>query len=272
VVSPYLIKSAERPDSEGLVVSATPEEAGWKHVGFQSYKLKPGQRLERETGDREACLVLLSGKANVSTKRERWTDIGKRMNIFEKIPPYSVYVPSGDRYEIEALTELELGICTSPGKGTYEARLIKPVDVGTLTRGSGPVTRLVHNILPEERDADSLLVVEVYTPGGNWSSYPSHKHDTLNLPHESDLEETYYHRFDREGAFGFQRIYTDDGSVDEALVIEDQDVVLVPKGYHPVSSPPGFELYYLNVMAGPVRTWKFHNDQKHEWLIPLFMK
>jgi len=270
--SPFLIKGAQRPNPDGLLVSANADLAGWEHVGFEAYKLKPGQRLARDTGDREVCLVLLTGKANVATKSETWQDIGRRMDIFEKIPAYSVYVPSGDRYEVEALTELEIAVCSSPGKGTYAARLISPEDVGVLTRGSGPVTRLVHNILPEDRDADSLLVVEVYTPGGNWSSYPSHKHDTLDLPHESYLEETYYHRFDREGAFGFQRVYTDDRSVDEAMVIEDNDVVLVPKGYHPVSSPPGFELYYLNVMAGPVRTWKFHNDEDHEWLIPLFMK
>jgi len=271
MTSPYIVKSATQPDAAGHVVTVTTASAGWKHVGFQVYKLQPGQKLEKETEDREVCLVFLSGKATVTTKHERWQEVGRRMNIFEKIPAYSVYVPSGDKYRIEATTELEIAICSSPGKGTYQARLIAPEDVDVLTRGSGPVTRLVHNILPEEQEADSLLVVEVYTPGGNWSSYPSHKHDTLNLPHESYLEETYYHRLNHEDGFGFQRIYTDDRSLDEALVIHNEDVVLVPKGYHPVSSPPGYELYYLNVMAGPVRTWKFHNAKEHERLIPLFM-
>ncbi|MFC4302463.1 5-deoxy-glucuronate isomerase [Cohnella boryungensis] len=272
MTSPYIVKSATQPDASGQVLTVTPESAGWEYVGFQIYKLGIGQRLERQTEDREVCIVLLSGKANVGTKHEQWRDIGKRMNIFEKTPAFSVYIPSNDQYSVEAVTELEIAICSSPGKGTYKARLIAPENVGVLTRGSGPVERLVHNILPEDQEADSLLVVEVYTPGGNWSSYPSHKHDTLNLPHESHLEETYYHRLNPEGGFGFQRIYTDDRSLDEALAICNEDVVLVPKGYHPVSSPPGFELYYLNVMAGPVRTWKFHNDKDHERLIPLFMK
>ena len=121
--------------------------------------------------------------------------------------------------------------------------------------------------LPETDPADSLLVVEVITPGGHTSSYPPHKHDTDNLPHESFLEETYYHRLNPPQGFGFQRVYTDDRSLDEAMVVEDGDVTLVPKGYHPVAATHGYDLYYLNVMAGPKRTWKFHNAPEHEWLL-----
>jgi 5-deoxy-glucuronate isomerase len=110
------------------------------------------------------------------------------------------------------------------------------------------------------------LVVEVFTPEGHWSSYPPHKHDRNHLPEESYLEETYYHKINPGHGFAVQRIYTDDRSLDETLVIKDGDAVLVPKGYHPVSAPPGYDVYYLNVMAGPVRTWKFKNDPDHEWL------
>ncbi|MGC3124030.1 5-deoxy-glucuronate isomerase, partial [Enterococcus faecalis] len=127
---------------------------------------------------------------------------------------------------------------------------------------------LVHNILPDNVDtASSLLVVEVYTEGGNFSSYPPHKHDQENLPDESYLEETYYHELNPEQGFVFQRVYTEDGSIDETMTVEHQNVVEVPKGYHPVGVPDGYTSYYLNVMAGPERIWKFHNEKKHEWIL-----
>ncbi|HZG60976.1 MAG TPA: 5-deoxy-glucuronate isomerase [Anoxybacillus sp.] len=262
-----LIISSGRPDEKGKILSVTPESAGWRYVGFEVYTLEKGQTLKKETGDQEVCIVLLSGKANVSTINEKWENIGQRMSVFEKIPPYSVYVPSGDFYEVEAVTNLELAICLAPGKGTYSARLIAPKDVSVEIRGAGNIERKIHNILPEQKPADSLLVVEVFTPEGNWSSYPPHKHDQDNLPQESYLEETYYHKINPSHGFAVQRVYTDDHSLDETLIVKNGDVVLVPKGYHPVSAPPGYEVYYLNVMAGPVRTWKFRNDPDHEWVM-----
>ena len=129
------------------------------------------------------------------------------------------------------------------------------------------MSRHVANILPETEEAESLLVVEVITPGGHTSSYPPHKHDRDDLPRESLLEETYYHRLNPPQGFAFQRVYTDDRSLDEAMAVEDGDVTLVPKGYHPVAATHGYDLYYLNVMAGPKRTWKFHNAPEHQWLL-----
>ncbi len=119
----------------------------------------------------------------------------------------------------------------------------------------------------DDSSAHSLLVVEVITPGGHTSSYPPHKHEQDDLPNESFLEETYYHRLNPPQGFGFQRVYTDDRSLDEAMAIEDGDVTLVPKGYHPCAATHGYDLYYLNVMAGPKRIWKFHNAVEHEWLL-----
>ncbi|MBW5445555.1 5-deoxy-glucuronate isomerase [Cohnella sp. CFH 77786] len=264
-----LIVAPERhPDKDGRVLSITPESAGWTYVGFEVVRLAEGQTLSRETGEREVCLVLIGGKADISTKSKSWTGIGQRMSVFEKTPPYSVYVPDGDRYEVLALTELELGVCTAPGRGNHEARLIAPDNVGKEIRGYGNIERQIHNILPEREPADSLLVVEVFTPNGHWSSYPPHKHDRDALPEESLLEETYYFRVQPGQGFAIQRVYTDDRSLDETLVVRDGEAVLVPRGYHPVCAPPGYDVYYLNVMAGPVRTWKFHNDPDHEWLMP----
>lgn len=245
----------------------TPESAGWTYVGFEVFVLEAGQKLYRQTRDQEVCLVLLSGRANVSTSQADFSGIGQRMSIFERIPPYSVYVPNEDEYKVEALTDLELAVCFAPGRGGHAARLIAPEHVGVETRGYGNMERQIHNILPEQEPADSLLVVEVFTPAGHWSSYPPHKHDQDDLPRESLLEETYYHRLNPERGFAIQRVYTDDRSLDETMAVANGDVVLVPRGYHPVSAPPGYDSYYLNVMAGPVRTWKFHNDPDHEWMM-----
>lgn len=262
----HLLWKPGKRDREGKILEVTPKLAHWKYVGFELYSLNKGDKLNKITGHNEVCLVLLSGMANVKTSSEEFREIGKRMTVFEQIPPYSVYIPNGDLFNVEALTELTLAICLAPGKGNYSARLIAPTDVGEEARGSGKMSRKIHNILSEHEDADSLLVVEVFTPSGNTSSYPPHKHDLENLPYESYLEEVYYHELNPEQGFVFQRVYNDDRSLDETMSVEHKNVVLVPEGYHPVSAIPGYDSYYLNVMAGPKRIWRFHNDPAHEWL------
>ncbi len=262
-----LLVRPTKPDADGQVIAVSPESAHWRYVGFEVFHLKSGATLSRETGERETCLVVVTGRANIATREQSWPNLGERMSLFENKAPYAVYVPAGDSYRVEALGELELAVCTAPGKPSRPARLITPEEVAMETRGSGTNTRHVFNILPQSEPADSLLVVEVITPNGSWSSYPPHKHDTDSLPEESSLEEIYYHRINPPQGFAFQRVYTDDRSLDETLTVEDGDVVLVPKGYHPVGAPHGYDLYYLNVMAGPVRQWCFRNDPAHEWIV-----
>jgi 5-deoxy-glucuronate isomerase len=164
------------------------------------------------------------------------------------------------------MTDLVIASCSAPGGGDHPARVI---DVPPqFERGGGSNLRRVTNILPEtDPGAHSLLVVEVITPAGHTSSYPPHKHDEDNLPEESQLEETYYHRLHPSQGFAFQRVYTDDRSLDESIAVEDGDVVLVPRGYHPCATVHGYDLYYLNVMAGPRRTWKFQNAVEHQWML-----
>lgn len=256
------------PDAQGLVHRVTPAGAGWTYVGFELYRLAPGQSVERETGDREACLVLVSGRADVTAGSRRWEGLGGRANPFADANPCSVYVPFHERWRVTAQSELELAVCTAPGGGELPVRLLPPEEVTRTTRGTGSNVRHVRDILPESSPhAHSLLVVEVITPAGNWSSYPSHKHDVDNLPDESLLEETYYHRLEPAQGFAFQRVYTDDRSLDESMAVEDGDVVLVPRGYHPCAAPHGYDLYYLNVMAGPKRIWRFNTEPAHRWLL-----
>jgi 5-deoxy-glucuronate isomerase len=264
VTSPLLVKPR---GAHGRVHHVTPQNAGWTYVGFDLYRLSPGETASAQTGDREVCIVFVSGRARIVADGHDLGELGARTSPFEG-KPAAVYVPAGGDWSAVATTECEIAVCSAPGKkGTRAARIISAADLSQETRGKGSNTRYVTNILPEDKPADSLLVVEVITPGGNTSSYPPHKHDQNDLPRESALEETYYHRFKPAQGFAFQRVYTDDRSLDEAMAVEDGDVTLVPRGYHPVAAIHGYDSYYLNVMAGPVRTWKFHNAPEHEWLI-----
>lgn len=238
-----------------------------EYVRFRQRNLAQGETFTDNSGDLELCLVLLSGNATIRCGDETFEAIGERMSVFEQTPPYAVYLPNVTDYSVEAITDVELGICGAPGHGNHAPRLIAPGDIKQGTRGEGANVRHVHDIMPETEAADSLLVVEVYTPAGNWSSYPPHKHDEDNLPHESFLEESYYHRLNPSQGFGFHRVYTDDRLIDETMAFGDGSCVLVPRGYHPVGAPYGFDLYYLNVMAGPKREWKFTTDPDFAWLV-----
>ncbi len=260
-----LLRHPSAPDADGRVHHVTPESAGWSYVGFELFKLTVGQTLSRATGGTEVCLVLVSGRARVRAGGLDCGVIGERMDPFAGAP-WSVYVPARSEWTLVAETAVEIGVCAAPAQGTLPPRVIAPGEVGAETRGTGTNTRHVRNILPDTGTAESLLVVEVITPGGHWSSYPPHKHDTDDFPRETYLEETYYHRLARGSGFAVQRVYTDDGSLDETMAVSDGDVVLVPKGYHPVGAPHGFDLYYLNVMAGPVRAWKFSMAPDHAFL------
>lgn len=251
----------------GKVIEVTPESAGWTYVGFALHRLGPGDSVAEVTGEREVCLVLVSGTAQILAGGEDFGAVGERMSPFDG-KPAAVYVPGDSDWRVEAVTDVELAVCSAPALSDKKVRLIAPDAMSQEVRGKGTNTRYVTNILPEtDPTADSLLVVEVITPGGHTSSYPPHKHDQDDLPHESYLEETYYHRLNPPQGFGFQRVYTDDRSLDEVLLIEDGVTALVPKGYHPCAAIHGYDLYYLNVMAGPQRIWRFHNQAEHEWLL-----
>lgn len=261
-----LLVKAGAANNNGRSHVVTPASAGWTYVGFETVALVGGSTVERHEMQRETCLIMLAGKARVAAGGADFGVIGERETPFAP-EVWSFFVPAGTPWRLVAEGPCEFAICTAPGKPGLPPRVIAPADVGYLTRGSGTNTRHVRNILPETEPAESLLVVEVITPSGHWSSYPPHKHDRDLLPTESFLEETYYHRFSPPQGFGFQRVYTDDRSLDETMAIHDRDVVLVPRGYHPVGAAHGYDLYYLNVMAGPKRIWKFYNEPAHEWML-----
>lgn len=264
----HLLSKPNIQNPQGRIQNITPENANWSYVGFDVFKLNKGQKVELSTSSNEVCLTIISGLATISTSKEKWENIGERLSPFEQKAPYSVYVPPHDNFVIEALSDnFEVAICKAPAEGKFPARLITPSNCEYETRGTGTNLRHVCNILFGNFAAESLLVCEVITPGGNWSSYPPHKHDRDLSPEETQLEETYYHRINPPQGFAFQRVYNDDRSLDETMAVEDSCVVKVPEGYHPVGAPHGYDLYYLNVMAGPKREWVFKNDPNHEWML-----
>lgn len=260
------VRSSSLPGS-GRLLDVTPESAGWGYVGFAVDRLLAGDSQDGDTRDKEICLVVLKGLVEVKIKGEVYSGLGDRNDVFDDCGPHALYMPPRTTYQVSATNDSEIALCSAPANGKFPVRHITPEMTKIVPRGNGTNLRMVRNILAEEDDAESLLVVEVLTPGGHWSSYPPHKHDTESLPSESFLEETYYHRINPEQGFAFQRVYTDDRSLDETMAVENGDVVLVPKGYHPVGASHGYDLYYLNVMAGPTRTWRFRNDPAHEWML-----
>jgi 5-deoxy-glucuronate isomerase len=266
MVSPLLAKAAPQGRE---IVNVTPERANWTHVGFRAIRLKMGESETVQTANRELCLVVLTGTVHVTIDSQTYSHLGMRDSVFDEISPAAVYVPAGKTVTVLAERDSEVALCTAPGGDKNSTiRIIDPDSMRRSVRGKGTNTRYICDILPhDDPTAAHLLVVEVVTPASHSSSYPPHKHDVEQPPIETLLEETYYHRLNPPQGFAFQRVYTDDRSLDEACAVENHDVVMVPRGYHPVTAPHGYDLYYLNVMAGPNRFWVFKNDPVHEWML-----
>jgi 5-deoxy-glucuronate isomerase len=266
MVSPLLLKA--RPAGREIV-SVTPEQAGWKHVGFRALRLAAGESEALATQARELCVVVLRGTVDVEVDGVAYPAMGSRRSVFDDAAPAAIYVPGGCEITIRAAVDSEVALCSAPAGDVPRAvRQLDPARMRRSVRGQGSNQRFICDVLPhDDPTAAHLLVVEVRTPAAHSSSYPPHKHDTESPPTETQLEETYYHRLNPPQGFAFQRVYTDDRSLDEACAVEDNDLVMVPRGYHPVVTPHGYESYYLNVMAGPHRLWVFRNDPAHEWML-----
>ena len=263
-----MAKLLRRPNgTSGQVHHITPGSAAWGYVGFTLYRLAPGDAVSDHTGTTEAILVLVEGRAQITAAGRDWGVMGDRMDVFEKTPPHCVYLPGASDWRAMATTACTLAVCSAPAKGDYPAAQLGPKGITLTPRGVGTNTRYINNIAMENRDvAGSLLVTEVFTPAGHWSSYPSHRHDEDDFPRMTYLEETYYMRLNPAQGFGIHRVYTEDGSLDETMTVKNHDVTLVPRGHHPVAAAYGYEIYYLNVMAGPLRNWRFQNDPDHSWI------
>ena len=203
--------------THGLVTEVTPESAGWTYVGFALHRLDAGEDRRRRNGDARGLSGARLGQGQARDRRQGFRRDRRAYEPVRRSLPGPLMRRPAALFRRRATTPLVLGVCSAPGGGGYPAKLIAPGAHPQIARGKGSNTRYVTNIMPEDDgSANALLVVEVITPGGNTSSYPPHKHDQDDVPTESYLEETYYHRFNPPQGYGFQRVYTDDRSLDEA--------------------------------------------------------
>lgn len=260
-----LVRSTKLEDGKsGDLVRMSRESAGWEWMSFFVHRLIKGDTWKVKNGSEETGLVVLGGRccADWGQGHRR---IGHRTNVFDGLP-YALYLPPGSGLDIEAETDCEFAGCSVPSEAKLEPRLITPRDVEVTLRGGGNASRQIVDLIKPDFPADKLMMVEVYTPSGNWSSYPPHKHDVHNPPAEVDLDEIYYYRVDREGGFAYQRLYGQQGGRGVALVATDGDLILVRDGYHPVVAGHGYNVYYLNCLAGSARSLASTEDPKHAWV------
>lgn len=240
---------------------------GWHWISFAAHALDSGMVLARQGDTHEVAVVVLEGSVDIKAGVKSFTEVGSRASVFDATPPPLFLAEPAVPIDVTALGQASVLVASALAGSIHETRLMEPAAMRIEERGAGRTARTVRHLLPPEARAGRLIIVEVITPGGNWSSYPPHKHDVDNPPVECLLEELYYFRFRRPAGFAFQRVYTADRTLDESVTPMDGDVVLVPRGFHPVGVPAGYDAYYLNVMAGPVREWRFTLDPDHAWLM-----
>ena len=250
------------PQKAGVLLQLPRQKANWEWMSLFVRRLQPDDVFQTRTADEEAAFVILGGTCVVDWGQGP-VHVGKRENVFDGLP-YTLYLPAQCSVSFSAETVCEIAECRVPSSARLEPKLVTPRDVSSSLRGGGNTSRQIVDVIPPGFPADRLMVIEVYTPGGNWSSYPPHKHDVHNPPGEVDLDEIYYYRIQREG-FALQRLYGGEDGKDQTLKSLDGDAVLVRSGYHTVVAGPGYDVYYLNFLAGSARALAVTEDQ-HAWI------
>ena len=248
----------------GELLSLPRDAAGWEWMSFFVRRLMPGEAYGSHSQNEEAAIVLLSGECFADWGAGKQA-IGARENVFDGLP-YAIYLPPRNELQLIAETVCEFAECRVPSSARLDPQLVRPEDVKVSLRGGGNASRQIVDVMPPSFPADKLMLVEVYTPSGNWSSFPPHKHDVHNPPNEVDLDEIYYYRIDRVGGYAHQRLYTRDGYRDLTLTVHDGDAVMVREGFHPVVAGHGYNIYYLNCLAGSARLLSNTEDPDHAWV------
>jgi 5-deoxy-glucuronate isomerase len=269
---PLLAKPS--PDQD-IYQSITSEEAGWNFLNFMARTMGPGQKWIGNTGDYEYLFVLLAGNFSAETSAGSWITSNGRKDVFNGLP-HALYLPQNTDFKITPAgghVDIACGWCSAKHK--FPAHFVEPSDVVEMQiefRGGDNASRQINRILPPGSDAGRLVCVEVYTPSGNWSSFPAHKHDTRKTDPETGalteacLEEIYFYRIDKPQGFAIQKVYTDDRSLNEIAEAHHNDVVLIPEGYHPVVAGHGYNVYYLNFLAGSDQSLASSDDPDHKWI------
>lgn len=257
-----------------LYQNFTAEDAKWKYLNFSARTLKKGEEWTGKTGNYEYCIVLLGGNFSVKSDRGNWQTINGRKDVFSGLP-HALYLPANTEFTLVADTDLvDIACSWVETDQQNEPRFITPEmvqDMGVEFRGGDNASRQINSMLPPGSPCHRLVCVEVYTPSGNWSSFPAHKHDERKVDadgnlKEACLEEIYFYKTDKPQGFAIQHVYTEDRELDEIVEAHNNDVVLVPRGHHPVIAGHGYNIYYLNFLAGSDQSLAGSNDPDHEWI------
>ena len=269
---PLLAKASTDKEVYQDITSA---EAGWKHLNFMARTMKSGHIWSGKTENNEYLFVLLGGNFIAETSAGTWETSTGRKDVFNGLP-HSLYLPPQTEFKITPAggsLDMACGWCFADKK--FPAKFITPSDVlamGIEYRGGDNASRQINRILPPGSESSSLVCVEVYTPSGNWSSFPAHKHDTRRTDPvtgallEASLEEIYFYKIDKYQGFAIQKVYNDDRSRDEIMEPHNNDAVLIPEGYHPVIAGHGYNVYYLNFLAGSDQSLASTDDPDHKWI------
>jgi len=250
------LKRHYRPDQNArFLLNITPETAQWKYISFKVAKLSPNEIIEADTGTEEVVIVPLAGRGKLLFNGE--THELTRKDLFRELADIA-YLPPRTKYKLEAIESFEVAIGGAPAEGKLPARIIRRNQIPSVVRGGANAKRGVCTLADSDELTERLVVYEIHTPSGNWSSFPPHRHDTRD--HSSYHEETYYYRFLPENGFAIQRIYTRDTDLDVAIPVQHGDVVLIHEGYHPVVKASGTNAYYLDSWPGDVRKISAAND------------
>ena len=261
-----------KPEAEsGIYQSVLKEDTGWQYLNFQARLMKRGESWKTNTGDNEYAIILLGGNFSVKSDKGNWETVNGRKDVFSGIA-HSLYLPRHTDFELIAesdVLDIAYGWCETDED--HPAYFKKPEEAAIEIRGGDNATRQINSLLQPGFDCHRLVSVEVYTPSGNWSSFPAHKHDTRKVDEEGNvleacLEETYFYKIDKPQGFAIQQVYNDDRSLDEIAVAKNNDVVLVPEGYHPVAAGHGYNVYYLNFLTGSDQSLANTDDPDHKWV------
>ncbi len=266
---------AKSSANAGTYQHITSREAGWEYLNFCARTLGEGEKWSGETGENEYLFVLLGGNFTARTNSGNWKTVNGRKDVFSGLP-HALFLPRNSEFEITSdgeTADIAAGWCLT--RQDNPARFVTPADVVAMEieyRGGDNASRQINRILPPGSRCERLVCVEVYSPSGNWSSFPAHKHDTRKLDTstgkliEADLEEIYFYKISKPQGFAIQKVYNDDRSLDEIAEARHNDVVLVPEGYHPVIAGHGYNVYYLNFLAGSDQSLASSDDPDHKWI------
>jgi 5-deoxy-glucuronate isomerase len=240
-------------------------------LNFGARVLKEGDVWEGETGDHEYGIILLSGNYRVETKTDSWRTTNGRKDVFSGIA-HTLYLPRHTEFRLTAESELlDIAYGWCDADQDHPARFKTPEEVVIEIRGGDNATRQINSLIEPGFDCQRLVSVEVYTPSGNWSSFPAHKHDERLLNDdgsvkEARLEETYFYKIEKPQGYAIQQVYTSDRELDEMAYARTNDVVMVPRGYHPVVAGHGYHCYYLNFLTGSDQSLANTDDPDHAWI------